>query len=97
MSTTIDRRQELAAKESRASKEEIDTLKTLFDKHDTNHDGKLDKNELKILMKTFNEEMTMADIEDMIKQADWDEDGHIDWEEVCVYFIRMVYSNYCFE
>ena len=82
MSSTDKRIQELAIKESRASKEELLTLRTLFDKNDTNHDGKLDKNELKILMKSFNEEMTMSDIEDMIKQADWDEDGLIDWEEV---------------
>lgn len=75
------KRRELQQKEQRASSEEIQTLKTLFDKFDSNHDGRLDKNELKDLMKSMDEIMSNEDIEEMIKQADWDEDGLINFEE----------------
>ncbi|KAL9654605.1 hypothetical protein ABK040_006667 [Willaertia magna] len=76
-----EKRKDLSKKLENATEEEKQNLKNLFIKFDSNSDGKLDKSELKLLMRSFNEELTEDEIEDMILQADWDEDGLIDFEE----------------
>jgi len=48
---------------------------------DANHDGFIDREELRIALSKIGNEPTHDDIDDMIKEADKDGDGKISFEE----------------
>jgi Ca2+-binding EF-hand superfamily protein len=89
-----DKIKELTEKESKVAQEQLVQLRTVFDQFgesfillstdllDTDNNGKLDPNELRALMLSIDENpMSTDDIEEMIKAADWDGDGLIDFNE----------------
>lgn len=63
-----------------------ENLRKTFEIFDTDGSGKISSDELKIVMKKLGEELTDFQIQEMIKEADSDGDGEIDFEE----FVRMV-------
>ena len=59
----------------------ISQLKQAFNKVDTSKDGAISKEELKVLLKELGEAFTDEAAEDMIKVADLDGDGKIQFDE----------------
>jgi Ca2+-binding EF-hand superfamily protein len=52
-----------------------------FDMFDSDHDGKLTFSDIKNLMNTIGEKMTDQEIKLLIKAADLDKDGFINFQE----------------
>lgn len=71
------------------SKEELDGLKAAFDSIDIDHNGVLDKNELKTFMKDSGLQPQYARL--AIKIFDTDHSGTISWPEFCE-FIQVISS-----
>ncbi|KAI7898096.1 uncharacterized protein BX663DRAFT_526204 [Cokeromyces recurvatus] len=65
----------------RMSKHEADDLKLCFGKFDKNGDGLISEDELKEVMKGLGENLSNEEIKDMMKDADANQDGYIDFEE----------------
>ena len=57
-----------------------------FRAFDTDGDGKIDKDEFRSCMLNFGERFTEDEIVDMVKQADRDRNGFIDFTE----FVQMI-------
>ena len=58
----------------------------MFKIFDSNGNGKISSHELKMMMKKLDEELSDFQISEMIREADIDRDGQINFEE----FVRMV-------
>ncbi|KAK7397304.1 hypothetical protein VNO78_18472 [Psophocarpus tetragonolobus] len=71
-------------KESEAEEE----LKEAFRVFDKDHDGYISASELRSVMRTIGEKVTDEEVEQMVKEADLDGDGLVDYEE----FVRMMLS-----
>ncbi|CEP10737.1 hypothetical protein [Parasitella parasitica] len=65
----------------RMSVHETDELKLCFAKFDKNGDGQISQEELKEVMSGLGENLTDAEIKDMMHDADANHDGFIDFEE----------------
>jgi Ca2+-binding EF-hand superfamily protein len=52
-----------------------------FRAFDTNHDGLISRTELEKVMCKLGEKLSKQDIQDMMAEADSNEDGYIDFEE----------------
>ena len=57
-------------------------MKLIFDQFDKDHDGKITRNEINFVMSNLfpDEEITEQDINSMLKAADLDNNGFIDFE-----------------
>ena len=66
---------------SKLSEEQVTELKTAFAAMDTNGDGQVTKEELKALLSTLGESVDDADFDEMIKIADVNGDGKVDFNE----------------
>ena len=66
---------------SKLSEEQVQELKTAFQAMDTNGDGQVTKEELKALLSTLGEAVDDAVIDEMIKIADVNGDGKVDFNE----------------
>jgi len=75
--------------ESPARKTEEEELRQAFRIFDIDGNGYVDANELKITMFNLGENLSDKDIKQMLKLADKNKDGRIDYEE----FIHMMYHN----
>ena len=64
----------------------MEDLKRTFDIFDTDGSGKISSTELKEVMSKLGEELNDFQISEMIREADKDGDGEIDFDE----FVRMV-------
>lgn len=64
----------------------IEDLREAFKEFDKDHNGFLDRNELKTIMTTFGEKMTDHEAEEMMKEADVNGDGKINYEE----FVKVI-------
>ena len=58
----------------------------MFDK---DGNGKISKEELKLVMKNLGENLTDEEINEMIREADDDGDGHVDFDE----FVKMMQTK----
>ena len=58
-----------------------DYIRAAFDAMDRNGDGYIDPIELKQVMENFGEQLSDDDVEEMIREADVDGDGRVDFEE----------------
>ncbi|XP_052762548.1 neo-calmodulin-like [Mya arenaria] len=58
-----------------------DTVRSAFRTFDKDGNGYIDEKELRIAMKKLGEALTDKELDDMMKQADVDEDGKINYEE----------------
>ncbi|KAG4914012.1 hypothetical protein AAZX31_19G229600 [Glycine max] len=72
-------------KETEAEEE----LKEAFRVFDKDHDGYISPSELRSVMRTIGEKVTDEEVEQMVKEADLDGDGLIDYEE----FVRMMLAD----
>ena len=68
---------------SKLSAEQTAELKKAFEVMDANKDGVVTKDELKTLLKGLGEEVTDEVVDEMIKIADENGDGKIQFEEFC--------------
>ena len=66
---------------SKLSEEQVTELKTAFAAMDTYGDGQVTKEELKALLSTLGESVDDAVIDEMIKIADVNGDGKVDFNE----------------
>ncbi|KAG4396045.1 hypothetical protein GLYMA_19G098900v4 [Glycine max] len=64
-------------------------LKEAFRVFDKDHDGYISPSELRSVMRTIGEKVTDEEVEQMVKEADLDGDGLIDYEE----FVRMMLAD----
>ena len=71
------------AKEEDPEKELLEAFK-FFDKDDS---GKISAEELRYVMLNFGEQLTEEEADEMIKEADINKDGEIDYAEFCKYLI----------
>ena len=65
------------------SADQIAELKKAFEVMDANKDGEVTKDELKSLLKGLGEDVTDEVVDEMIKIADENGDGKIQFEEFC--------------
>ncbi|SAM06407.1 hypothetical protein [Absidia glauca] len=65
----------------RNTRHEEDDLMDCFRAFDTNHDGLISRAELEKVMCKLGEKLSKQDIQDMMAEADSNEDGYIDFEE----------------
>ncbi|BFZ11170.1 hypothetical protein BsWGS_14209 [Bradybaena similaris] len=63
-------------------------MKQAFDMFDKNKDGKISCDELGCVLRTLGHEYTHAEIEDMIKHADTNENGYVEYDEFLVLMKR---------
>ncbi|XP_063691175.1 calmodulin-A-like [Bolinopsis microptera] len=66
--------------------ESEENMRETFDAFDLNQDGRITGKELKTAMKNLGNDLTDEDITKMIKEADLDNDGCVDYDE----FVRMM-------
>ena len=66
---------------SKLSEEQVAELKQAFAAMDTNNDGQVTKEELKSLLSQLGESVDDAVIDEMIKIADVNGDGKVDFNE----------------
>jgi calmodulin len=66
----------------------LSNMKLMFEQFDKDNDGRITKNELNFVMCNLfpDEAITEQDINDMLKAADLDNNGYIDFEEFAVMF-----------
>ncbi|XP_063428905.1 calmodulin-beta-like [Mytilus trossulus] len=64
----------------------VEDLREAFKIFDKNNDGKIDPNELKKVMVNIGEKLTDEEANEMIKEADVDGDGKVNYEE----FVTMM-------
>ncbi|CAC5377258.1 unnamed protein product [Mytilus coruscus] len=67
----------------------VEDLREAFKIFDKNNDGKIDPNELKKVMVNIGEKLTDEEANEMIKEADVDGDGKVNYEE----FVTMMTSK----
>ncbi|KAI9468478.1 MAG: hypothetical protein EXX96DRAFT_590767, partial [Benjaminiella poitrasii] len=65
----------------RMSRHETDDLRLCFGKFDKNGDGLISEDELKEVMNGLGERLSDEEIKDMMKDADTNQDGYIDFQE----------------
>ena len=65
------------------SADQLAELKKAFDVMDANKDGVVTRDELKTLLKGLGEEVTDEVVDEMIKIADENGDGKVNFEEFC--------------
>ena len=53
-------------------------LRAAFDVFDSDHDGVISASELRQVLNSLGEKLTDAEIDDIVKEADQDDDGTID-------------------
>ena len=63
--------------------EQTEELKKAFSVMDANGDGVVTKDELKTLLKGLGEDVTDEVVDEMIKLADSDGDGKVNFDEFC--------------
>ena len=66
---------------AKLSEEQVNELKQAFSAMDTNGDGQVTKEELKALLQQLGEAVDDAVIDEMIKIADVNGDGKVDFNE----------------
>jgi len=67
----------------------IDDLKKAFELFDTNHDGKIDGDELTAVLRTLGLEYSQVDVDEMIKKADTNSNGVVEYDEFMVMMQRF--------
>lgn len=75
----------IAIKEIKNNNEDIDYMEA-FKAFDRDGDGFISAKELKFVMENLGETMTIEEAEEMLKEADLDEDNRMNYEE----FLRMM-------
>lgn len=68
---------------------DVDTeqeVKEAFAVFDKNNDGKISADELRVVMSKLGEKLSEEEIDEMIREADLDGDGFIDYEE----FVKLL-------
>jgi calmodulin len=78
-----------AADHAQRSAEEVEEMRQAFRVFDIDGNGLIDAHELKLTMLTLGENLSDRDVKQMIKLADRNGDGKIDYEE----FIAMMYNK----
>ena len=68
---------------SKLNEEQIGELKKAFAVMDKNGDGVVEKDELRTLLQGLGEDVTEEVIDEMIKIADTNGDGKVDFAEFC--------------
>ena len=73
-----------------------DDIKGAFKVIDTDENGLLSATELKVMMTNLGEKLTNAEIEEMIREADQDGDGQINYEGMSVSYYKCNIINNLF-
>eukprot|EP00461_Guttulinopsis_vulgaris_P001510 UN01510 len=73
-------------KKLRQAETEDDEIREAFRVFDKNGDGFISAAELRHVMTNLGEKLTQDEVDEMIREADLDNDGQIDWNE----FVRMM-------
>ena len=69
-----------------------ETLRAAFETFDKDKSGKISSDELKQVMCLLGENLTDSEIDEMIREADMDGDGQINFEGM-MYFIKLCLSG----
>ncbi|CAF0983763.1 unnamed protein product [Adineta steineri] len=75
------------------SRKQIQNLRQIFEKYDTDRDKSLDFNELKFVMEKLGIPQTYLNLKQMIKQVDDDHDGKISFREFLLVFRKAIAKN----
>eukprot|EP00116_Pleurobrachia_bachei_P016448 sb/3476710/ len=70
-------------------KDEDQNIKDAFKQFDKDGNGFIDRDELRSLMESLGQKLTEAEIDEMLKDADFDRDGKISYQE---FYIMMKLS-----
>ncbi|KAG5877407.1 hypothetical protein JTB14_035645 [Gonioctena quinquepunctata] len=79
--------------EMKFTKEQINQYKAVFDKFDEDKSGEISVAELGIAMERLGENVTQKEIQNMIKAADLDNNGAVDFEEFLLMILRRQNSG----
>lgn len=69
---------------------QIEEFKEVFSLFDKDGDGTISTKELGTVMRTLGQNPTDAEIEQMIKEVDVDNNGEIDFEEFCGLMVKKM-------
>lgn len=78
---------EQAAQITEAQKAEFKRAFTIFDK---NNDGHISSSELADVMKQLGKNMSQAELDNMLREVDSDQNGTIEFNEFCVYMLNTL-------
>lgn len=76
-----------ASRNERAENAE-EEMREAFQIFDSDGNGKITSEELRLIMENLGEKLTDEEIDDMVKEADIDGDGEINYEE----FVKMMFK-----
>jgi len=76
-------------KKKSAEQDQTEELKMAFRMFDKNHDGYIDARELRHVTTTLGHRLTVEEVDNIIKEADLNGDGKLDYEEFC----KMMMNN----
>ncbi|XP_037703771.1 calmodulin-like [Choloepus didactylus] len=80
---------EAMAKRLEAVGSEPEALREAFRVFDLNNDGRISVAELKQAVTNMGMEISEEEVDEMVREVDTDQDGHVDYEE----FVRMLTSK----
>ena len=86
----------MVSDQSRQQSHNEEEIQAAFAMFDINKDGFVSATELSKAMKDLGNKMTVTEVKDMLRAADFNEDGKIDYKGMELVMIIIIIISYCY-